>query len=564
MTAYRSTGKQEHVPDTTSAAAADDADASVLGSIRLVVAVAILATIVFDRAYPDRVSDIAWIAAAGHVVYSAVLCLASRFALPFLQGRVILWADVLWFEAIVLLTGGIHSFAFLSFNFAILAASFRWGFAEGLRMSIASTVLFCASALASTAPADVACLLLRSAILLALGGVSACWGGSHAARQRRLAMLRDASQLSNPRFGVDRTIASVLDRINTFHGGSNCILVLRDKQSGAYSLRMAVTRDAMPQADAHHVDPAIAAPLLAYAAGRVALGKRSRRPGSSATQCIVHAGGRSGWIKCDAMCNDEIADLLDAASFISVPISSPHKEGRLYVVSDERRFAGDDALFLNNIAAQAFPVIENIDLLDRMASEAAVRERHRIALDLHDTAIQPYIGLTHGLAAVRRNAAADNPLVEDLDRISAMATQVIADLRSYAATFKAGTAGMEASLLPELMQRTSHVRQFYGIDIAVNLEGDINVNGRLAAEVLQIVNEGISNICKHTLAQRGLVNLRCIDGRLDIDIENEGAAMQAPAFTPRSITERAALLGGSARVRQRASGTTAVHVEIPL
>jgi signal transduction histidine kinase len=96
------------------------------------------------------------------------------------------------------------------------------------------------------------------------------------------------------------------------------------------------------------------------------------------------------------------------------------------------------------------------------------------------------------------------------------------------------------------------------------MEGELNVSDRLTAEVLQVVREGLSNICKHTDAQRGLVKLQCADGWLKIQIENEGIGTQSIDFMPRSITERASALGGTAQVKQGVGGGTAVLIEIPV
>jgi signal transduction histidine kinase len=259
-----------------------------------------------------------------------------------------------------------------------------------------------------------------------------------------------------------------------------------------------------------------------------------------------------------------MAELLETDSFISVPLSLRKGEGRIYVISRRNRFSKADALFLSHIAEQAFPVIENIELLDRMASEAVSQERKKIALDIHDTAIQPYIGLKMGLSAVRNKAAPDNPLIDDLDKLIGMAAQVIGDLRRYAGTFKTRLGQTEPIFLVILRQQAAQVREFYGIDIEVSMEGELNVSDRLTAEVLQVVREGLSNICKHTDAQSGFVKLQCADGLLKIQIENEGAGVQSIDFTPRSITERATALGGKTQVKQGAGGSTAVLIEIPV
>ena len=227
-------------------------------------------------------------------------------------------------------------------------------------------------------------------------------------------------------------------------------------------------------------------------------------------------------------------------------------------------FTRADAQFLSQISAQVFPVIENIELLDRIASEAASEERKKIAHDLHDTVIQPYIGLQIGLHALRKKAFADNPLCDDLDRLKDMASQVVADLRHFAGRFNSRSAQGESAFLDSLHRQAEQVRKFYGIEITVSIDGPFAISDRLAAEVHHVVSEGLSNIRKHTSARHGAIKLRCVEGWLNIHIENDGDDVPAEAFTPRSISLRAAALGGRAKVLQTQGGRTAVHIEIPV
>lgn len=81
------------------------------------------------------------------------------------------------------------------------------------------------------------------------------------------------------------------------------------------------------------------------------------------------------------------------------------------------------------------------------------------------------------------------------------------------------------------------------------------MSDRLAAEVFQIVNEGMSNICKHTTARNGYIELACTAGQLTVRIENECSGQPVLDFTPSSIAERAAALGGK-RACSEAARTT--------
>ena len=78
-----------------------------------------------------------------------------------------------------------------------------------------------------------------------------------------------------------------------------------------------------------------------------------------------------------------------------------------------------------------------------------------------------------------------------------------------------------------------------------------------------MVAEGISNVRRHSLASLATVRVACRGGRLSLAIANLHDPDAPPRhFTPRSITERAAALGGTVRVDL--APETMVHVEIPL
>ena len=274
--------------------------------------------------------------------------------------------------------------------------------------------------------------------------------------------------------------------------------------------------------------------------------------------------GQRRWSKLKGPLSESLAELLEARCFISAPLMLRKQRGRIYVVSTKETFNKADALFLSHIAAQAFPVIENIEVLDRMATDAAFQERQKLSLDIHDRTIQPYIGLKLGLSAIRKNASDDNPLSGEIDNLMRMAEKVIVDMRHYALTLKTASGSNEPILSVVLSQQAAQIKQLYGIDIAITMKNEFQVSDRLTIEVLQLVREGLSNICRHTLAQRGFVTMYCSDGGLQIEIENECANSMPIGFVPRSISARAAGLGGSVRVSQSSQGNTVVHIEIPV
>ena len=551
----------DDAPIQLTADGADLAGTRMVNSMRLVLAVSALLTLLTDPPSIPGKGELVWLLFAAYVAHSLCLCVLALLQRPIAQSKWMHWLDVAWYTAFVVLTGDSRSLLFLFFFFAILSASFRWGFEEGARVTVATTALFIATACLVDAKVDWPRLLLRSSFLLVLGYISAHWGESKVALKRQLALLRDVSQLSNPRFGVDHTVTSVLDKTRTFFGAKNCVLILRDKETGVCQVRSIQAGRSKQSVHAESISAKTAAPLLALPAHQLVTYSRPRQP---------------LWLRSlmSRMSNtpatdvgERLSDFLDGEAFIGAPVSLRRSEGRIYVVNDKHTCSKADVLFLSHIVAQAFPVIENIELVDRMASEAASQERQKIALDIHDRAVQPYIGLTLGLSAIRNKAELTNPLRDDIDKLSSIARQAIDDLRHYAGTFrrnKGQSNTQEPIYTATLKKQTAQVKALYGVDIAVDVEANLQINDRMMAEVLQIVREGLSNICRHTLAQFGALRLQRSAGWLHIQIENAGACAPLPPFSPRSITERVASLGGLVSVQSDADGFTSVQIQIPV
>src|SRR5471032_3711087 len=145
-----------------------------------------------------------------------------------------------------------------------------------------------------------------------------------------------------------------------------------------------------------------------------------------------------------------------------------------------------------------------------------------------------------------------------------MTGEVIGDMRNFARNVRSGADRKESELLVALRRQAAQVLEFYGIAIAIEADAGLVVSDRLAAEVFQIVNEGMSNIRKHTDARRGCITLSRNDNMLQIRIENDNPENLVPDFLPGSIAERAAALGGTVAVTLSPAAMTVIQIDIPL
>ncbi len=540
-------------------------DLTMIFSMRLLLAVTALLTLFINPLHVDGPAMLPWLVLSLYLLNSAVLLLLLYLQQPLVQGRLIYWLDVAWYGLIVLCTGGGESIFFLFFFFVILTSSFQRGLDEGARITLASCVLLALASLLASSTLNMPKLLLRTTFVMALGYMIAYWGGMGVLQKRRLALLREVSQLSNPRFGVDHTIALILQKVRVFFSASSCILIMREHGAESWKLRTALDETAGRAGRVSDMSDAAVLPLMVFSARDSVLyapALRTRLGWGSALASSER--GSSKWLPLDQALALPLAELLDAHSFISVPLPLRKGEGRIFVISPKLHFSRQDSKFLGQLVMQAFPLVENIAMLDRLASDAAYRERQKIARDLHDSTIQPYIGLRHGLSALRASADAGNPLLPELDKLIDMSTQVIVDLRQVAQSVRKSAQVGEPELLVALRRQAAQMKKFFGVDIDIVADSSFAVSDRLAAEVFQIVNEGMSNIRKHTMARSGRVALRCDASSLSISIENERGGTAGADFLPASIAERTLALGGNLRVAPLADNITAVQIDIPV
>ncbi|MDQ9168905.1 histidine kinase [Oxalobacteraceae bacterium R-40] len=509
------------------------------------------------------------IAFSGYLIFSLAILIASKRHFYYTNSRYVIWADIAWHGALIALTGPLSSILLPLFLFSILVFSMQFGAKEGIQSTAASTILYVTLVMSQDFPdgqEEWAQLVLRTMFLLSLGLMITNWGGSQALLRRRLTLLREVSLVSNPRFGIDHTVASVMEKIRAFFDAEKCILVYRNGDNSTYFMRQTSATAVREAIYARPLSADLALLLLPSNINRrvglyksFSLARLSKRP-----YCCLYDLAIKEWNVCNPENSAHIANILNATSFISAPLQLRKNSGRIYILSNRKSFTTNDAIFLSQITEQAFSVISSVDLVDQLASEAAEQERRRIIGDLHDTTIQSYIGLRLGLEALRTKVEPHNSLAPVIDQLIKMSNDVIDELRSYVSNLKEKEEKAETTFVASIRRQVAKFHEFYGINIDVLCEDEIHINDRLAAEALQIVKEGLSNIRKHTLAQNGTIKVICSENSLSLKIQNEEAERNNADFTPRSISERAQALGGRAWVEQEMGSLTTVVIEIPI
>lgn len=555
-----------------STATVESVGAGMVNAIRIVLAFSALAVVHVTAAEAILPSVITYASLVAYCAYSVIVYYVGTRGQAAGVARINHWADVCFFGYLVALTGGSGSIFFLFFLFPILVASFSVGYREGLLVTLSSAILFTLIGVTVTPPHTQHGLgeaLIRTVYLLTLGYLIVFWGGYEITLKRGLTLLKEVNNLWDPRFGVDHTIGTNLDRLVDYFGASSCTLVLRRPTEPAkFLLYTASTQNPGRLAEPGEIVESMARRLLCLPETFAAAYHDSASRWRGGVRFIAHdldlrAGRNGNYLD---TCKD-IAELLESRTFITVPYSQRDgTSGRLFLTSAGKAFTQSDIEFLSQAAATISPVVESMYLMDELVTKAAEHERLKISRDIHDTTIQPYIGLKLGLDALQRETGEGGEQARRIGELIEMANMTIRDLRTYAATLRDKASVPGDFLVSAVNRQAERFRRFYQIDVEVKSHVNGQLSNRLAAEAFQIVSEGLSNVLRHTSAKRAFVHILCEEHQLLLKIGNEAlrSTGPAPAFVAWSIQERASELGGTAFTERSVDDYTVVHVNIPI
>jgi len=536
-------------------------DVQVMSAMRLTLAGSALLITWFDHSKPDPFLPLISTTLLLYTLYSLVIYVASVRSTRLVPIRFLHWIDLAWYVLLISVSGGMNSPFFFFFFFAILTASFGRGFSWGLRVTLISALLFSVIAYLIRPPQgnfEVNRFLLRYVCLLVIGYMIAYWSGTEIRLRNRLQLLKEVSLLSNPRFGIDQTIQSIIESLRGFYNADTCLLVFSRTTNGGgpYYLHRADRAETKKPTEMTEET----AWMLLLASPTQAAIYRSRGRGKTILYDV-----KTGRLTEQILESSTLFNAFEGKSCLTVPVYNRNQMlGRLYVVDAKSSFDHTEIDFVLQVIKQVIPVLENIRLVDRLASEAAEQERRKIGQDIHDSVIQPYIGLQFGLSAVKQKLISGNTnVMNEIKDLLELTEGEIQELRQYVGGLKRGEPSQDA-FLPAVRQFAAKFSDATGLKVEIDSADDLRIYDRLAAELFQMIEEGLSNIRRHSRSGYAKVGISRENGDLILQLRNaRRKGMEVPSFTPRSIVERATALGGKTVVYAD-KNETVVSVQIPL
>ncbi|WP_442875508.1 histidine kinase [Amycolatopsis sp. NBC_00348] len=196
-----------------------------------------------------------------------------------------------------------------------------------------------------------------------------------------------------------------------------------------------------------------------------------------------------------------------------------------------------------------------------LAQRAVAEQRLAFARDLHDLLGMSLsaIALKGELAHRLMRKSVDRAKAE-LAEITATAQRTLSDVRAISHGYRELSLEKESRTAESLLS---------GSEIAVQIhldQGDLPVQTRtLLAKVLR---EGVTNVLRYSDVEHCEIDVRHQDGKVTLEIVNDGMTADAPALSPdsrlTSLPGEFAALGGTASAKIDADGRFRLRVELPV
>lgn len=535
----------------------------VLANIRVLVAI-VAATEAVSLSASTRPTMM--LAVLGYAAWAGWLCWVELHGMRPIRSMLTSWVDAIWILLFAWLAGTQSSLYTLLLLFPVLFAALSFGFVPGLVISLfsaagaAGELLLRDMNIGRLSPE----IILQPLSILVLGPLVAGLARAGVQMNEQMSIADRLLGAADPRLGVKRVAETLLRAVSRHFSADLGLLLIwlpggdarlfRCDRNGRFAELDGELRTALVDALVRLPADVVSVHHHAHLLGRLPLRYTSgfdlvnKTPTNAAREAV-----------------QDLAEALDAHSMIAIPICrrGPHP-CRLVLESAHRRYRSHDADLLAGVMDQLAPVLENAGLLERLADEAMATERARIGRDLHDNAIQPYLGLKYGIEALARKAGADNPLRTDILALQEVALDELHTLRELVSGMRNGASGGDDALCPALQRQAKRFTELFGIDVSVQCEGNLSIRRKLAAAIFPMVSEALTNIRRHTAAPRAEILVRADDNDYTVEIRNPHDIDSPPEpFVPRSVVERADSVSGCVVVDIQQNGITALMISIP-
>ncbi len=264
----------------------------------------------------------------------------------------------------------------------------------------------------------------------------------------------------------------------------------------------------------------------------------------------------------------------DMRSFLGVPIVAPEGVIGAFYLTEKLgapAFEVGDREIIELLAAHAAIAITNARLYERSHELSVLSERNRLALELHDVVSQKLFSVV--LAAESASTLLDRDTEAaraQVARVQGLAGEALDELRSLILELRPPDLDRDG-LCGALRKHVEVLRRLHDVEIELDIDDDVAAReeGDRDRELLRVAQEALHNAVRHSAAHTVAVRLHEGDGRLVLEVDDDGIGFDPvdPELRSRhlgltSMEERAQRLSARLDVRSSPGKGTTIRLEL--
>ncbi|SBT89641.1 Histidine kinase-, DNA gyrase B-, and HSP90-like ATPase [Streptomyces sp. DI166] len=230
-------------------------------------------------------------------------------------------------------------------------------------------------------------------------------------------------------------------------------------------------------------------------------------------------------------------------------------------------YAAKETEPLQGFAAQAAIAMELAERRRDAEEIAVLKDRDRIARDLHDLAIQRLFATGMTLQSAGRfieHAEAGDRVARAVDDLD----ETIKIIRSTIFGLRARENGAGTGLRARVVRAAGEAAPVLGFAPSVRMEGlvDTDVPREVADHVIAVLSESLTNIARHARAERADVVLETDGSEVRLTVTDNGVGIPAEGRRSglRNMAERAEQLGGELELSTPEGGGSRLVWRVPV
>lgn len=207
---------------------------------------------------------------------------------------------------------------------------------------------------------------------------------------------------------------------------------------------------------------------------------------------------------------------------------------------------------------------------EKLRQEGILRERTRVACEIHDTLAQSFVGMVLNLEAAQDLLEKNKEPYRLCERALRLGKEGLAEARSMVRGLRSEVL-QEGTLREAITQLVTSLTDDAGLRIECSIEEiPACLSPDTETQLLRILHEAITNVVRHANASEMKVSLCADRGQIQLCVEDDGRgflpahALDRETFGLTSMSERAKNLRGTLWVYSQPDQGTQVVALIPI